>query len=55
MELIDNIHKHLDNGDISVAIFLDLSKAFEMLNHSIMFNKVNILYTIMNYSGLKVI
>ena len=40
LELIDRIHKSMDNGQIPVSIFLDLSKAFDTLNHTILLSKL---------------
>ena len=40
LELVDRIHTALDNGDIPIAIFLDLSKAFDTINHEILLEKL---------------
>ena len=40
LELIDRIHKSMDNGQITVSIFLDLSKAFDTLDHSVLLSKL---------------
>ena len=39
-ELIDRITKSLDSGKKSLAIFMDLSKAFDTLDHSILLEKL---------------
>ena len=46
MELTDRLLQILDTGEIPVTIFLDLSKAFDTLNHEILFHKLN-------YYGIK--
>ena len=36
LELIDHISNNLDNGKVPFSIFLDLSKAFDTLDHTIL-------------------
>ena len=40
LEFIDKISEDLDNGRIPIALFLDLSKAFDTLNHEILLAKL---------------
>ena len=39
IELTDTLLQNLDNGEIPIAIFLDLSKAFDTLDHAILLKK----------------
>ena len=39
--LIDRITKALDKGDCVVGIYLDLSKAFDTVNHEIFLQKIS--------------
>ena len=40
LELIDHISNNLDNGKVPFSIFLDLSKAFDTLDHTILTQKL---------------
>ena len=39
--LIENITEALENGDCSISIFCDLSKAFDTVHHSRLIHKIN--------------
>ena len=41
IEITENIRKALDNKKIAYGIFIDLQKAFDTVNHSILINKLN--------------
>ena len=36
LEIVDRITTHLDNNQLPISIFLDLSKAFDTLDHTIL-------------------
>ena len=40
LEFSDRISNNLDEGKVPIAIFLDLSKAFDTLDHEIILNKL---------------
>jgi hypothetical protein len=39
-ELIERVYKSLDEGEISIGLFLDLSKAYDLVNHDILLRKM---------------
>ena len=43
MDFVDKITKAIDEGKFSVGIFLDLSKAFDTINHKILIKNWNIM------------
>ena len=40
MDLVDSISKNIDEGNYSIGIFLDLSKAFDTINRTILLDKL---------------
>ena len=41
VDLLEQITKSIDNGEFAVTLFLDLSKAFYTVNHSILLSKLS--------------
>ena len=42
LDIIDEISESVDNKHFSIGLFLDLSNAFDTINHRIRLNKFNI-------------
>ena len=40
MDLVDNISKNIDEGNFSIGIVLDLSKASDTIDHTILLDKL---------------
>ena len=51
LELIDRIIQYLDKGETPISVFLDLSKAFDTLDHSILLSKLE--YYVIRNNALK--
>ena len=56
IEMVDRISQYLDNGKLPITVYLDLSKAFDTINHEILLKKLKY-YGLQTppWNGLKVI
>ena len=40
-DLVDDLHKAINKGEVNIGIFLDFKKAFDTVDHTILINKLN--------------
>lgn len=52
LQLVRNITKSFENGEFTLGVFIDLSKAFDTVNHNILLKKIKILWYHRNYFKL---
>ena len=56
LEMVDCISQYLDNGKLPITVYLDLSKAFDTINHEILLKKIKYYgFADTPWNGLKVI
>ena len=54
LEMVDRISQYLDDGRLSITAYLDLSKAFDAINHENLLKKLNIMaLQTPHWNGLK--
>lgn len=53
LNLTDKISQFIDDHQFSIGIFLDLAKAFDTVNHSILVKMIE-LYGILRTSGFRI-
>ena len=53
METVENITSSIDNGQYTAGIFIDLTKAFDIIDHAILIAET-LWYEVLRYHGLKV-
>ena len=41
VELVDKVRSSIDSGEMTCGIFVDLSKAFDKVNHEILLHKLD--------------
>ena len=41
IEITDNLRKFLNDGNYALSLFIDLTKAFDTVDHKILFYKMN--------------
>ena len=51
--LVDKISNALENGEYVLGLFLDFSKAFDTVNHDILFEKLDSASVVFHWCGVK--
>ena len=53
LSLTNNIYENIEKGKYTVALFLDLSKDFDTVDHCILLHKMNVIYVVSCYLGIR--
>ena len=48
IQMCDTLYENMDNGELNGVVFLDIRKAFDSINHTILLHKMKVQFGITN-------